>query len=245
MTRKIIAAAFSILFANFVQASKVISADDSDWNNPSTWIGNVVPVKPDTILIRHYVTLSSNLTIEAPTVMIIEKGATVCGDYFMDVLCGAMIINYGNLYLNSAEIRNGFNYNEFYTKESLVFSGCGSSGGSFENLPPDGHMKVWPPVLCKTTETNWLPKTTGIAINNVESFFVNISPNPLNSGYLSVSTKGQFEIAIYDTKGSLYYKSIASDQTFVDVHDYSNGFYFVSLSFSDNKKLFRKVLVAH
>ncbi|PBQ31750.1 hypothetical protein CNR22_08195 [Sphingobacteriaceae bacterium] len=245
MKRKIILFSLVLFLTTLAQATKVISAADSDWENPSTWLGNKVPFKPDTILIKHYVTLNTDLIIEAPTVLIIEKGATVCGNYLMDVKCGATLFNYGNLYLNTATIRNGYNYNEFYTKNLITILGCSPAAAGLANIAPDGHMKVWPPVLCKTDGTNWQPKATGIAATTSEAFFVNISPNPLNSGYLTVGTKGDFEITVYDTKGSLYYRGNAIDQTFVDVHDYANGFYFVAITFSDNKKVFRKVLIAH
>jgi len=234
--------ALLVSFANFGFATKVISITDSDWENPASWTGNEVPLKPDTIIIRHYITLNRDLIIEAPTVLIIEKGATVCGDFLMDVKCGASIFNYGNLYLNTASIRNGYNYNEFYAKSLITISGCGSNSDGFYNAPPNGHIKVWPPVLCKTDGTNWTTKTTNIPVNSAEEFYVNISPNPLNSGYLTIATKGDFELKVYDTRGALLYKGLGSEQTYVDVHEYPNGFYFVSISYK-NRQVFRKILI--
>ncbi|WP_317899620.1 T9SS type A sorting domain-containing protein [Aurantibacillus circumpalustris] len=245
---------FLIVFAitSNLFASKVISISDDDWRNALSWNNNAVPENPDTIVIRHYITFSENLTLKAPTVLIIEDGGTLCGDYLMTVLCGAKVLNHGHWYVNELKIKSSgnFNYNYFYFKTSWVISDCetGQSSGeppSFYNSPPKGHINTWAPTLCKTAETNWLKESTGIPTNgNAQEFFVSISPNPLNSGYLNVWAKGSFELKLFDTQGALIYSEEGTDHSLVDMRDYVNGFYFVAIVYK-NKMVYRKLFVEH
>jgi len=234
---------FIFISVNQLFAIKVITTSNDDWTSHASWSTNQVPGNPDTIVIRHYITLSQNLTISAPTVLIIEEGGTLCGDYLLDVACGATIINYGHLYLNTAKIRNGTNYNEFYSKSLITILGCTPQADGFYNLAPNGHTYVWPPVLCKTFETNWKgDSSTGIVQLTNESF-ISISPNPLNSGYLSINANGDFDMKLFDTQGVILYAGSGTDKAFIDVRGYSNGFYFVALTYK-NKQIIKKILIA-
>lgn len=232
------------LFADRGFATKMVSVGDSDWDQIATWSNSSVPGNPDTIVIGHYVTLSRDLLIEAPTVLIIEDNGSICGDFQLEVACGAKLINRGHVYLNSAIIRNGTNYNEFYSKNSVSLTLCNTPGNDgFLNQAPNGQMKVWPPVLCKTSDTNWPSKgTTNIPVNTPDEFFLSVSPNPLNSGYLSVSTRGNFEIHLYDSHGALIYQGFGKEKTSIDLHTYANGFYFITVFFKD-KLVNRKILI--
>ena len=244
MTRKIffsLCILFVLTHRGF--ATKIISTNDSDWDNGLSWSTNEIPGNPDTIIIRHYITMSRNITINAPTVLIIESTGVLCGDYLLDVSCGATVINYGYLYLNTAKIRAGYNYNEFYAKSLVEILGCTPNAAGFFNVTPNGHTLVWPPVLCRTNETHWTKGTTNIANNGApDEFLLSISPNPLNSGYLTVSAKGNFDMSLYDTRGSLLFSGSGTDHSFIDMHSFSNGFYFVSIKYKE-KIVIRKVLV--
>lgn len=197
-------------------------------------------------MIRHYITFTSDLTITAPTVLIIEEGGTLCGDHLMNVSCGARVINYGHWYLNQLKMKldgPSYNYNEFYFKNYSSFSGCGTPGSaSFYNVPPNGHINTWAPELCKTAGTNWPKTTTGLLSNTSLEETLTLSPNPLNSGFLNISAKGDFTVKLYDTRSELLYDGSATDNTFIDMHEYANGFYFVSIVYK-NKQISRKILV--
>lgn len=249
--RNIFLLCLTLFCVNSGSASKVVSANDANWNSPLTWDTGVVPENPDTIIIRHYVTFSSDLIIQAPTVVLIEADGVLCGDYLMEISCGASVVNYGNWYVNRLEMKQGgtasYNYNFFYFKNSTVLSGCGSgsSTGGFYNVPPLGHINTWAPTLCRTAETRWPKPTTGIQANgNAEDYSVSVSPNPINSGYLTVRAKGEFEMKLYDTRGSLLYEDVASNNGFIDLHGYANGFYFVTVNYRGTQ-VHRKILVAH
>lgn len=240
---------FFLLCAVFISqrslASKVVSTGHGDWDELAPWSSGEIPSHPDTIVISHYITLSHDLLISAPTVVIVDENGTICGDYQLDVACGAKLMNYGHVYLNTVKIRSGWNFNEFYAKNLVEVLGCGTSGSDgFVNVAPKGQTKVWPATLCKTTDTNWPSKeTTNIPVNAAEEFFLSISPNPLNSGYLSIATKGDFEMKLFDTKGALVYSGSGKEKAFIDLHDYTSGFYFISVIYKD-KIVNRKVLIA-
>jgi hypothetical protein len=244
MKRKIVFLSFITFTAlSNAFATKVVSAGDNEWDQPSSWNTNAIPNKPDTIVIRHYITFGRDLIISAPTVLIIEETGTLCGDYLLDVACGAKVLNYGHLYTNTAKIRDGYNYNEFFSKSTVTILGCTPAADGFHNVPPNGHINVWPPVLCKTSGTNWPKATTNIPGNGpADELTVSISPNPLNNGSLKIAARGDFEVNLYDTRGALIYTGKASDQVIVDMRDFSNGFYFAAITYK-NKQFFRKVLI--
>ena len=250
--KKILSLFIAVTLLSNAFATKITSVTDSDWHNSSTWSADSIPTNPDTIVIRHYVTFNKDLSLKAPTVLIIEDGGTLCGDYLMTVLCGAKVLNYGHWYLNALKIKSSgnINYNYFYFKSSWVISACetGLNNGvppSFDNQPPKGHINTWTPTLCKTPETNWTKGSTGIPTSgNGDEFFISISPNPLNSGYLSIRTKGDFEMKLYDTQGALLHSGAANNRALIDMSNYANGFYFVVISYK-NKTIYRKVFVEH
>ncbi|MDF2449107.1 MAG: hypothetical protein K0R26_1611 [Bacteroidota bacterium] len=90
----------SLAFPLLSKAVTIKTISYGDWEDNLVWSDGQVPGAVDTILIRHYITLNQNLTVTAPTVIFIEASGTICGDFLLETLCGASLINHGHLYLN-------------------------------------------------------------------------------------------------------------------------------------------------
>lgn len=216
---------------------KTIAA--GDWENPNSWSNNQVPVTPDSIIVSHYMVINQNLTLNAPTVLFIDSLGTICGEYLLETLCAASFINYGHLYLGQIKTRAGLNYHYVACKNYAIISGCGASGGYYNNLPPNGSTYVWPPVLCKTQDTNWEIGTIGIA--EFENGSLRFYPNPIRNGVLTIVTKNTTELKIINLIGTNVLTQIFDNQTEVQLNFLPNGIYFLELVIGENK-LVKKII---
>jgi hypothetical protein len=225
---------FLVVFQSILlSASKVTTVGDSDWNNPATWINDQVPVNPDTIIIKHYVTFNASLSIIAPTVLIIDKQGTLCGDHFLDVECGAKLINYGHLYINSGLVRDGENHNYLSAKSMITIVGCAlpGHGKGYSNIPP-GITEVWPPVLCKTAETNWSREITGVEHRQMKHFLLSQVHN--SPRMVLIQTHKYAEIIITDVAGRLIMKIFSFRECKIDLSASAPGLYFVVANTADH-----------
>jgi hypothetical protein len=243
-TKRICPLLCCLFLAQSLCASKVVTAAHGDWNNSSTWFNFQVPVAPDTILVKHYLTFSQSLVILAPTVLIVEQNGTLCGDYLLDVSCSAVLINYGHIYVNAAKIRDGRNYFEFYAKNSMIITGCSlpGYGQGYSNLAPNGVTLVWPPVLCKTTGTNW--EGGGDPIGIAESFMgsgLSVSPTCLGEGSLQISSDMPVKIWLLDLSGSSIYEASGSATYNLNLSDYPKGIYVLKLH-THQKQFVQKIV---
>ncbi len=233
----------NVFISAYTKALTVSSIASGDWENPSTWSTQQVPASPDSIIISHYVTLNQNLTISSPTVLFINASGTVCGNYLMETLCGASFVNYGYMYLNQIKTRSGANYNKIQCKSSITLLGCSSGGGSFNSYPPNGHVEVWPPVFCKTHDTNWESGTLA-GFRELENSTLTVFPNPLKEGLLTLITKGNSHFTLTDAAGNIMIKDFFKDTTLLDISALPNGPYFLELE-TEGKKQTRKIIKLH
>jgi hypothetical protein len=229
--RQLIGVILATLLFKQGAASKVVTVSDGDWDEPFVWSGNAVPSNPDTIIIRYYITFSRDLVIQAPTVLIIEQGATLCGDYLLDISCGAKVYNHYRLYVNKLNVRDGENYFELHAKNNITVTGCSipGFGGGYKNIPPYASTYVWPPVLCKTTATHYPRELElGIITNNGDQG-ISVFPNPVNSGALKISTDQHFDYHFTDICGRQI--SSGSGENFYEISlaNFPAGLYFLSI----------------
>lgn len=211
-----------------------------NWESASVWNTQQVPVNPDTIIVRHYIVINQDLTIASPTVLWIDAAGTICGDYLLQTLCGASFINYGHMYLNRIQTRAGTNYKSIECKTSVVLSGCATGGSYFNTLPPNGTVKVWPPVLCKTIDTNW-EGGTSIGLTELENAALKIYPNPIGNEPLSIITLSNTTLRLTDCFGKeIEYKSF-ENQTELNLSNLQEGLYFLELEI-DGRKFLKKII---
>jgi hypothetical protein len=197
-----------------------------DWTNPNCWSTGQVPVNPDTILIQHYVTFLADLTIQAPTVVVIDAGATLCGDYLLNINCAAKFYNYGSLYVNKAVITGQLvNYGTYTAKNFVTITGSCSPNPSFQNLPP-GTTNVWPPVLCRTGDTGWQS-----IFEYEKENLVSVFPNPFSSLlYLRFNSEIVESVILRDLIGRKV-RQISNNkpELQMDLSELQNGIYFLEL----------------
>lgn len=210
-----------------------------NWESPSVWANQQVPVNPDTILVRHYIVINQDLTINAPTVLRIDSSGTICGDYLLQTLCGASFINYGHLYLNQIKTRAGTNYNSIECKTSVLLSGCSTGSSYFNNIPPKGTVKVWPPVLCKTIDTNW-EGGTSIGVMELEGTQLKLYPNPVGNEPLTIITLSSTQLRLYDATGQEMIHHLFENNTELNLNALPAGIYFLELEV-DGKKTVKKI----
>ncbi len=232
------------LFANTVFASKVYTVNNGDWGNAFIWNTGQVPVNPDTIVIKHYVTFSQNLVIGAPVELIVESAGTLCGDFELDVQCGARLSNYGHIYVKSAKFRDTKNYNQISSKNSITISGCNlpGYGTGFINFGPNGITQVWPPVLCKTPGTNWENGSPTSLIDFFEDHQLLIARDPFNSGSLLVSASEPLQVQISDLSGREIWTGKKLSSYSVSLGTYTPGLYFIKIT-ANNWQTTRRLFV--
>lgn len=230
----------SIIICNQLKAVTIKTIAPGNWEDAFVWSNNQVPMSPDSIIVMHYLVLNQNLTINAPTVLYVDSSGTICGEYLLETLCGASMINYGHIYLNQIKTRAGFNYHVIECKNFINISGCPPSGsGYFNSVPPNGTVNVWPPVLCKTQDTNWEMGIIGIA--EFETGTLKIFPNPINKETLNIYTGYPTVLKISDLLGNNLLTRSFENQTEVRMEFLPNGVYCLEM-FIGNQKLIKKII---
>lgn len=217
-----------LLVLQSARALTVRTLMDGDWENPAMWSGSQVPASPDTILVNHYMVINQNLTISAPGVLIIEQTGTICGDYLLETLCGASFVNKGHMYLNRIITRHGTNYRVIACRNNITIPGCSSPTPGFHSVPPDGSVKVWPPVLCKTPDTNW-EGGTSTGMEERERRLFRIYPNPLGSGDLFLVADNETTYALTDVAGCAICSGSFKDRHVITGRNLPPGLYFLRL----------------
>lgn len=220
--------AFSLIWVSS-KALTVKTLTHGDWENPVCWSTGQIPASPDTILVQHYMVIHQDLTINSPTLLFIEPTGTICGDYLLETLCGAAFINYGHMYLNRIKTRLGTNYKVIECKNNMTIVGCPSPTAGFQSVPPNGSVNVWPPVLCKTPDTNW-EGGTSIGIRELENKAISIYPNPLSRQEdLSIITDHYTGYSLTDVSGHLLCSGSFKDRVSIKTHELPAGIYFLKL----------------
>jgi len=223
MLRRLIVIGF-VLSTLYAGAFTVRSVASTDWENPATWSSQQVPNNTDTIFVDHYITFNQNLSIHAPTVLVVDSGGTLCGDYQFDISCGAKLFNYGRIWVNSSHMMDAWNYFEFYAKNNMTISACSLPGynAGYHNVPPNGHTAVWPPVLCRTPGTYWDGDPAGI--NEFEKSGLKAFPNPTEDK-LTVTSEGEVLISLSDVYGKELFSEKAFRSATINLSLYAPGVY--------------------
>lgn len=205
-------------------AFTVRSVASTDWENPNTWSSQQVPNNPDTIFVDHYITFNQNLSIHAPTVLVVDSGGTLCGDYQLDISCGARLFNYGRIWVNSSQMMDAWNYFEFYAKNNMTISACSLPGynAGYHNVLPNGHTAVWPPVLCRTAGTYWDGDPSGIS--ELEKSGIKAFPNPAED-QLTVTSESELSISLSDVYGKELLSAKAFQSATINLSLYAPGIY--------------------
>ncbi|MES2132106.1 MAG: T9SS type A sorting domain-containing protein, partial [Bacteroidota bacterium] len=104
----------------------------------------------------------------------------------------------------------------------------------------NGSLTVWPPVLCKTTNTNW-EGGTSTGIHELQNVGISVYPNPVNGQALTVVSPGQTSFKLADLMGNLIYSGAFSDASTIDASFLSTGIYFLDLKVN-GKRYLQKIL---
>lgn len=230
-----------LIFASCVlHAYTVKTIADGDWEDPNVWSNHQVPLNPDSIQVNHYIILNQNRTISSPTVLYISFQGTLCGEYLLETLCGTSFINYGHLYLGQIKTRSGLNYSVIQCKNYMIVSGCSPPANGFSSLPPNGTVAVWPPVLCKTIDTNW-EGGTQIGVLELKNETLKIYPNPLNNEPLTIITLCSSEMKLFDAIGNEIEQYKFENKTQINFSTLPKGMYFLELKIN-GKKTVKKII---
>jgi hypothetical protein len=209
-----------------LKALTVYSVAHDGWFVASTWSTGQIPTAPDTIIIKHYVTFTQNLTIAAPTTLIIDSTGTLCGNYDLINSCGSFIYNYGEIYVKSATIRDMKNYRKFWSKNFITVYGCSlpGYGTGYYNIPPNGTTYVWPEVPCKTKFTNWFEE---IGVREIfDSHRIAVFPNPFTDEIMLKEENDFNKIILTDIRGKIV---IESSERKLITKNLAAGIYFLHL----------------
>jgi hypothetical protein len=227
-----------ILLAPVAKATTIVTIAHGDWEDPSIWSNHLVPSSPDSVIIYHYVVLNQNVILNSPTVLFIDASGTICGEYLLETSCGSSFTNYGHMYLNQIKTRAGTNYNVIECKNYINISGCPPSGsGYFNSIPPNGTVKVWPPVLCKTYDTHW-EGGTQIGLIELENNTLSIYPNPIHKDEsLTIVTLSHSKIRLVDSMGQEIETKLFENKTEINLNSLPKGLYFIEIEINGKKQI--------
>ncbi len=237
---------YRVIFLLLIVGSSVLNATtattiaDGDWEDANVWSTHQVPVNPDSIIVSHYIVLNQNRTISAPTVLYINALGTLCGEYLLETLCNASFINYGHLFLGQIKTRSGLNYHVIECKNYMIISGCSPPASGFSSLPPNGSVAVWPPVLCKTIDTNW-ELGNQIGLIELQNNVLKIYPNPISNEPLHIETLSYTKMSLTTITGSAIEQQHFDYRTEIDFNKLPFGVYFLELEI-DGKKTVKKII---
>jgi hypothetical protein len=230
----------SIFISSALNAFTVKTIAHGDWEDPAVWSNNQVPTNPDSVLVYHYMVIHQNLNILSPTVLFIDSLGTICGDHLLETMCGASFINYGHLFLNRIKTRAGSNYHYIACKNSLILSGCSPASGYYNNLPPNGSTYVWPPVFCKTQDTNW-EQGNQIGIMELENNGLKIYPNPVVNEPLHILTLSKAKMRLSDIMGKTIDQQTFENKITLHLSNLPKGIYFLEIEV-EGKSLVKKII---
>lgn len=237
-----------ILIVYSVKALTVRSVSHADWSNPLTWTTGQVPTNPDSIFISHYVTITADLIINSPTVLVIEATGTICGDYLLNIACGARWFNYGAAFINRFVLRYGANYCTITTRGTSTVTGCPT--GQWSVVPPKGNMNIVPWTVCKAQDTNWeVPNgITGGCTVGIKEYFnsndITVYPNPTDDKLnVEFEEAKSYRFLIKDISGRTVRKESESrfQKTEIDFSNLNAGIYFLEIK-SEGNTLIKKII---
>ena len=155
-------------------------------------------------------------------------------------MCGESFINYVHLFLGKIKTRSGLNYNVIQCKNYMTISGCSPPASGFSSLPPNGSVAVWPPVLCKTQDTNW-ELGNQIGLMELENNHLKIYPNPVSHESLKIITLSNTKIKLTDVAGNEIEQRVFENKTELNFNNLPPGIYFLELEINA-KKYVRKIV---
>ncbi len=218
--------AFNLVWVSS-EALTVKTLTHGNWENPACWSQAQVPANPDTIIVDHFMILNQNLTISAPTVLLVNATGTICGLYLFKNLCGSTFINYGGIHVNIIETVSGLNYNTVEYGTYMMVSGCGPAGGSFSNKPPNGLVRSWITIRC--TNPDW-EGGTATGLEEWGNKALNIYPNPLSAkDDLCLVADSHTSYALTDVAGRLLCSGSFKDRLVIPTQALPPGLYFLKL----------------
>lgn len=164
---------YSLIFVFFFsallcRATVRVTVCNGTWNTPEVWEDSIIPGQGDTIRIRHFVTLTTDLTFD-DNMIYIEPIAKMCGYDTLVVDQGSKIYNYGFLsvytfMLEDSVINKGgaLEAKQFVISGYLVMEGGYLMAGDyrcFERQPcvPGIYWNRMDSIFCNTTgvEFKW------------------------------------------------------------------------------------------
>ena len=144
---------FALLFFLPYHLTAQYTIANGDWEDTLIWANGNIPSSTDTTFIKHFVTFNQDLTFDSGARLTIDSGAILCGHNHIDVWCGAVITNNGELKALSMYVEGEvYCYGYFHLEVGATItttcgywhsSGGGKVGGSFDcsdttlTTPPD------------------------------------------------------------------------------------------------------------
>lgn len=113
---------------------------DGHWVDSSIWMNGQLPTDSDSIIIKHHITFSVDLSFQPGAYLIIDTSAVLCGYQQISFVCGAYLYNYGTLKASRMILKDSWNYGKIHLLSYLQISPCYNntkSGGITVGIPFD------------------------------------------------------------------------------------------------------------
>ena len=237
MTTRIVSTSVLLSFFSFLSAQAVtwFTIAAGAWSSNANWSGGTSPLYSvsDTLIIRHFITIGNDLTLNSGAYLQIDSNAALCGHIDMTLYSGAEVHKYGLLELDALYITGGGVAAE--PPGDLILTSYGVISGN-------GSMNV----NCLMIVGQWFecrPAATGI--NETISQNILLYPNPGNGIFtLQCNNAEPKSIIVQNLLGNTIYQSgntIASN-TEIDLRNYAVGVYIVKVQMQSGQVFVEKVV---
>ena len=218
---------FSIISPFSLNGATFTTISSGYWTNNNIWQNGIAPLfsTSDTVIIKNFIVLSSNLELSGPAHLRVDSTGALCGHDTIFSNVGTTITTYGILECDVLMVPGG--HILFYPPGYIILSQYGqlSNGAS---LISTTNVSVGPWFDC-------VSKSSGI--EESETLHLNVYPNPADD-LLNISWYEFFdEYFISDLSGRVLQRGNQKISS-LDISTLANGYYI--LTFKGNGNIFQK-----
>ncbi len=214
---------FTFLFSSLaifsVKSAVWETVKSGPWNNNSTWLGGVSPsfTNLDTILVKHYLYLGSDVVLNSGAFLKIDSSGGLCGHQTITVSTGARILKYGTLELDTLLVPGGIV--NLYVPGDVILTNYGkiSKGGS---LNSNCGLAVGPWFDCRKPFHNAVEDELTIGT-------ISLFPNPSTGVFTISGATQQSTFYLFDVEGKIVFQKLLPSSTeTIDLSKHATGIYF-------------------